>query len=269
MNNVVKLEPFYKEAVWGSESWLVSSHENGRSLIDDKALDFDIPYLVKKIKTHKNLSIQVHPKDLNSKNESWLITDHEKHAGIYLGFKENIKKSDFERAIRAKEDISKLLNFIPVKKGDFFFIPAGTIHAIGEDIELVEIQETSDTTFRVWDWNREGLDGKPRELHIDKALACLNFNAFTPESLNINDLIFTKEEILSFKGIHIELLNLRDKQEITFKLKNKSSLLVLEGEISIANKKIQNQNSYLSISDSSINLRSDSESKVLKIRYSK
>lgn len=267
MNNVVKLEPFYKEAIWGIEHWLISTHENGKSLVDGAELPFDIPYLIKKISTHKDLSVQVHPSDVNSKNESWLITGHEDGAGIYLGFKEGVSKFSFELALKNSEDISSFLNYIPVKKGDFFFIPAGAIHAIGKDIELIEVQECSDTTYRVWDWNRNGLDGKPRELHINEAFSCLDYSFNKPDRINIEDVESRKEEILSFKGITIELLSLAKGESLSFSCDFKTSFILLSGEVALNNQTLGLQNSYLTLSDCDLSLKAHHNSKVLSIRY--
>lgn len=124
----------------------------------------------------KNLSIQVHPKkglfeNLPSKAEAWLILDAEPGAGIYLGLKKGVTKDEFELCMRQGKDLSTLLNFVEVKKGDLFFIAPGTLHAIGAGLLLYEPQESSETTFRAYDW------GRPRPLHIEEALKSTNFNA--------------------------------------------------------------------------------------------
>lgn len=124
----------------------------------------------------KNLSIQVHPKKglfehLPSKAEAWLILDVEPGAGIYLGLKKGVAKQEFELCMRQGKDLSSLLNFVEVKKGDLFFIAPGTLHAIGAGLLLYEPQETSETTFRAYDW------GRPRELHLEEVLKSTNFEA--------------------------------------------------------------------------------------------
>lgn len=124
----------------------------------------------------KNLSVQVHPKkglfeNLPSKAEAWLILDAEPGAGIYLGLKKEVTREKFELFTRQGKDLSSLLNFVEVKKGDLFFIPPGTLHAIGAGLLLYEPQESSETTFRAYDW------GRPRELHIEEVLKSTNFNA--------------------------------------------------------------------------------------------
>jgi mannose-6-phosphate isomerase len=129
----------------------------------------------------KNLSVQIHPdkayceqhpeKNWHSKTEAWVIIDAEEGAGLYLGLKEGITEDKMRKALEAGDDISEHLNFVPVKAGDTFFIPSGTPHAIGAGILLVEPQETSETTFRYYDWGRTDVSGKPRQLHVDDALA--------------------------------------------------------------------------------------------------
>lgn len=124
----------------------------------------------------KNLSIQVHPKkglfdNLPSKAEAWLILDAEPGAGIYLGLKKGVTRQEFELCMRQRKDLSSLLNFVEVKKGDLFFIAPGTLHAIGAGLLLYEPQEASETTFRAYDW------GRPRELHLEEVLKSTNFEA--------------------------------------------------------------------------------------------
>ena len=94
---------------------------------------------------------------------------------LYLGLKKNIKKVDFEAALKKAEDITKYLNFIEVKKGDFYYIPAGLIHTIGKGVKIFEPQQSSNITYRVYDYNRLDLDGIRRELHIEESLKAINF----------------------------------------------------------------------------------------------
>ena len=131
----------------------------------------------------------------------------------------------------------QFLNFIPVKKGDFFYLPAGSVHAIGKDILLCEVQQSSDITYRVWDWNRVGSDGKPRDLHVEKAKAVLNFN----EKFNA-DLISLKarsnlledprmEYLARHEEFSLELFSDYQKSDISLHLKAGSSLIVLSGQV--------------------------------------
>lgn len=187
-----------------AESWELSSHKDGQSKA--KGGDFDtltlseiiekckkenlnllgkscdafddFPVLIKFIDAKNSLSIQVHPDDSYAKTnenggygktEVWYIVDAEDDAKLVYGFNRDITKDEFKNAIN-DGNLSDLLNFVPVKKGDVFFVEAGTVHAIGSGILICEIQQNSNTTYRVFDWNRVGADGKKRELHIEKAL---------------------------------------------------------------------------------------------------
>ena len=148
------------------------------------------------------LSIQVHPDDnyamihehSKGKVESWYILNHEEGAYIYLGLKHRVTRSELEDAIM-NHSLPDILNKIYVNDGDTFFIPSGTLHAIGEGVTLAEIQENSNITYRVYDYGRLGADGKPRELHIAKALdvAKLEPVNYSAPGKNENFLVRCKE----------------------------------------------------------------------------
>ncbi len=138
----------------------------------------DFPILTKFIDAKDNLSIQVHPDNRYAlknegqygKTEMWYVMDAGEGAYLYYGFRQEISREEFER--RIKEDtLLEVLNAVPVQKGDVLFIESGTIHAIGKDILIAEIQQNSNVTYRVYDYGRVGKDGKKRDLHIEKALA--------------------------------------------------------------------------------------------------
>src|SRR3989339_2279390 len=187
-----------KQAIFDSpigESWEISVHPDGPCFLDNVPLNHYIsseclPYLVKFIDTADNLSVQVHPDNeyamMNErsvgKTECWIILDCAPSSGIYLGIKQGVTRKRFENAIMNNEDISQLLNFYETHRGDFFFVPAGTVHAIGKDVLLCEIQQNSGITYRVWDWNRLDDNGRPRDLHINKAMEVIAFD----EELNSN-----------------------------------------------------------------------------------
>jgi len=148
-----------------------------------KQYDGKLPLLVKFIDAQKDLSIQVHPNDeLASKRhnkfgktEMWYIIDAEPGATLYAGFKQEISKEEYERRI-ADGTICDVLARHKVHPGDVFYIPAGRVHAICGGILLAEVQQSSDVTYRIYDYNRPGLDGKPRELHTDLALDAIDFS---------------------------------------------------------------------------------------------
>ena len=144
----------------------------------------NFPILVKFIDAAKDLSIQVHPGDEMAKqlhnsfgkNELWHIIQADPGSILYLGFKQNTGPEEYLQKLKEGK-LEELLNKIEVKAGDTFYIPAGTVHAIGKGILLAEIQQSSDITYRIYDWNRKGLDGKERELHTPLALQAIDFNA--------------------------------------------------------------------------------------------
>lgn len=145
----------------------------------------EFPLLVKYLDCNDKLSVQVHPDDTlaeerhNSygKTEAWYVADCKPGAAIYLGFKDlNITREEYLAAV-AESRLAELLNRIEVKKGDVFYIPAGTVHALGAGIEVVEIQQTSDVTYRIYDWDRVDASGKGRELHTALAVDAIDFEA--------------------------------------------------------------------------------------------
>jgi mannose-6-phosphate isomerase len=154
----------------------LSYHEIHRRLSQSR--DFSVQYLHRQMVT-RNLSVQVHPPadaqglkpGEHSKTEAWAIISAEPGAGIYLGLQDGVTRQQFEDMLRDGKDVTSLLNFVAVKSGDVYFIPSGTMHAIGAGVTLVEPQEASDTTFRVFDFGRRDAEGKPRQLHIDQAMA--------------------------------------------------------------------------------------------------
>lgn len=183
-----------------AESWELSCHEAGqsiivngeaagqtlsdwltgqdRSVLGKNAERFEkFPLLIKLIDAKGDLSVQVHPDNEYAlriegepgKTEMWYIVDCEPGASLLYGFKEQISREEFERRI-ADNTLLDVCNRVPVHKGDVFFIDSGTLHAIGAGILLCEIQQSSNTTYRIYDYGRMGTDGQPRELHVAKAL---------------------------------------------------------------------------------------------------
>lgn len=144
----------------------------------------EFPLLIKYIDAQDKLSVQVHPDDALAakrhnaygKTEMWYVLDCEPGAELLIGLKQGVTK---EKYLKAVEDgtVGDLLNAIPVKPGDAYFIPAGTVHAIGTGMLIAEIQQTSDVTYRVFDWNRTDKEGNPRELHTELAVDAIDFAA--------------------------------------------------------------------------------------------
>lgn len=151
----------------------------GRAILGTKAQRFEyFPLLIKLIDAKENLSLQVHPDNEYAmrvegeygKTEMWYIVDCEAGASLLYGFKRELTAEEFRHRI-ADNTLLDVCNRVPVKKGDVFFIAAGTLHAIGKGILIAEIQQSSNTTYRIYDYGRLGNDGQPRELHLDKAMA--------------------------------------------------------------------------------------------------
>lgn len=178
-----------------AEAWVLSCHPDGPSLLSDGStlqqyIDahpgclgtncerfMRFPILTKLIDAKENLSIQVHPSDTYAqeyehqygKTEMWYVLDAEPGSILYYGFSQEISKEEFVRRIN-DNTITEVLNAVSVEKGDCFFIPSGTIHAICKGILIAEVQQNSNITYRVYDYGRVGADGKQRTLHVDKAL---------------------------------------------------------------------------------------------------
>ena len=177
------------------------------------------PLLIKLIDAKENLSVQVHPSDDYAlkyessfgKSEMWHIISADEGSGLYVGLNKDYSKEDIKKAL---EDgaILNCLNFFKVKPGDTFVIDPGTIHAIGKGVRLIEIQQNSNLTYRLFDYNRKDKNGNPRELHIAKALEVINFKQYkvnkSESSLLADNKYFTVKEA-SFNG-EIELKALFD-----------------------------------------------------------
>ena len=165
--------------------WLMEHH--GRKLLGDaKPANGRFPLLIKILDAEEKLSLQVHPPSHKAaelrgepKTEAWYIAHAAPGAELYVGLKRGVTRARFEQRI-ATGDVEECFHRVPVKAGDTMFLPSGRVHAIGAGLVIFEIQQNSDTTYRVFDWNRVGLDGKPRELHVEQSLASIDFNDFEP-----------------------------------------------------------------------------------------
>jgi mannose-6-phosphate isomerase len=162
---------------------LVKDH--GPSLFGRHDPQARFPLLFKFLDAQRDLSVQVHPNDDQAarldppdlgKTEAWVILDAQPGSKIYCGLKPGVDRSDLADAV-AQGTTESCLHQIHPAVGDCLFIPAGTVHALGAGLLVAEIQQASDTTFRLFDWNRVGDDGKPRPLHIDEALRVIEFDA--------------------------------------------------------------------------------------------
>lgn len=174
------------------------------------------PLLVKLLDAHDKLSLQVHPPakvaaELGGepKTEFWYVAAALPGAKIYVGLRQPTSGAEFKAALRDGK-ISQLVHTIEVKVGDAMFLPAGRFHAVGSGSLLVEIQQNSDTTYRVFDWNRRDETAKPRELHVDQALACIDFNDVEPGLVQPEGELLVRHELFE-----IQKWNLDASREIT------------------------------------------------------
>ncbi|MGN6367107.1 MAG: type I phosphomannose isomerase catalytic subunit [Phycisphaerae bacterium] len=175
------------------------------------------PLLVKFLDAQQDLSVQVHPSrayaaahpDAHLKSEAWYVLHAEPGAKIYKGLKPGVTRQDF-RAALDRGEVDPVLNAIRVRSGDCHYLPSGTVHALGAGILAAEVQTPSDTTFRVFDWNRLGPDGKPRKLHVEEALECIDFAEMPSSPLQDPDLLvscefFTLRRRRAAQGAEVEL----------------------------------------------------------------
>lgn len=245
MSKAYKLKPIIKSYIWGgdyfkpyregefdniSESWELSLRKDNNVLVEgiNKPLNEVLskedlgpacdrfpyfPLLIKLIDAKDNLSIQVHPSDEyalvkeNSfgKSEMWHIIDADKDAGLYVGLNKDYSKDEIKKKLN-DSSILDCLNFYKVKPGDTFLINPGTIHAIGKGVRLIEIQQNSDLTYRLYDYLRKDKNGNYRELHIDKALEVIDFHKYEKKSVSSDVLADNKYFKVVRKEIKGELL---------------------------------------------------------------
>jgi mannose-6-phosphate isomerase len=191
------LTPHLAPRVWGGdrlgkgigEAWDLSVHPNGPSVVrngrlagtsladavraDESAFGGPIGLLAKRLDCRETLSVQVHPKGADAKTEAWVPLAIGKGAGVYHGFRRAATREEVRRSA-LDGTLDALLRFVPVPEGRAIFVPSGTVHAIGAGLFLFELQQSSDTTYRLYDW------GRPRELHVEEALACADLDARDP-----------------------------------------------------------------------------------------
>ncbi|HVO38520.1 MAG TPA: type I phosphomannose isomerase catalytic subunit [Spirochaetia bacterium] len=207
---VFKTEPVFQPRPWGSETWSVSAHPNGVCRVSGGPLEGTLldelvrkagpdlvgahvhekyggmfPLLVKLIEVNSIASVQVHPNDEQArrleaypwgKTEAWYIIDRSPTARFFIGFTPGTDPAKL-RAALASGTAASLLASPEVMPGDCLLVPPGTVHAVGDGVFLLEIQQSSDITYRVYDWDRRDKNGKPRELHVDKAVEVIDFSA--------------------------------------------------------------------------------------------
>ena len=245
-----------------AESWELSCHKDGASVVadgDDKGLTLEqyiekhgkavlgtdceafesFPILIKLIDAKDNLSVQVHPDNEYAqrvegeygKTEMWYVVDCDEGAELLYGFKKEISKEEFAQRI-ADNTLLEVTQNVPVHKGDVFFIEAGTLHAIGKGILIAEIQQNSNTTYRIYDYGRVGKDGKPRELHVEKAKDVTKLAPAKqyPETPIEQKDGFTQKLMASCEYFTTYVLDIDSSAELDADDKSFNSVLILEGE---------------------------------------
>lgn len=250
-----------------AESWELACHPDGCSTVAEGPLagstlaelgelDRDgfwgracpggeFPILVKLIDAGRDLSIQIHPSDENAlpgeqgKAEMWYIVDCEPQSFLYFGFKKAINREEFLK--RAKDGtICQVLNKVPVARGDVFYILPGTVHAIGAGIVIAEIQQNSNTTFRIYDYGRKDLNGNPRPLRLDRAAEVASYEPIIPEECRANSAVnfpgFTMTEMFSCRYFRAYRVDVRERIELRCDGRSFQHLLCVEGcgEISVS-----------------------------------
>lgn len=249
-----------------AESWELADHDDDVSIVRDgplagttlRELVFhrraelfgpnctqarQFPLLVKFLDAHENLSVQVHPDDAlgkelvgdNGKTEAWVVLAADPGSSIYSGLKPGVTREMFEQGIKTG-DVERFLHRIEPKPGDCIMVHAGTVHAIGAGVLLAEIQQMSDATFRVFDWNRVDATGRPRELHIEQAMRCIDFDRgpvdpVVPRPLVMEDGV-VREPLTSCEYFELERWTLEAPTEIGGRDRF-TILMVLHGEIRV------------------------------------
>lgn len=227
-----------KTLVWGTEDWTVSGVPNSESEVENgtwarynitevisrrpeeilgkqvaRKYNNQLPLLTKIIDAHKDLSIQVHPNDEMAKrehnklgkSEMWYILDAKPGSYLYAGFKQQITPEEYKERV-ANGTICEVLAKHEVHKGDVFYLPAGRVHAICGGIKLAEVQQSSDVTYRIFDYNRPGLDGKPRELHTELASQAIDYKVYPEYRTEHTEDIGTANEILNTPYFSIKVI---------------------------------------------------------------
>jgi mannose-6-phosphate isomerase len=211
--------------IW-AESWEIVDHREGESVVADgpfsgwtlrqliESFPMELmgkdtpnerfPLLLKYLDCQRVLSVQVHPDDAygaqmpqpdRGKTEAWFVIDAEPNAKLYAGLKPGVDRTALERAI-ASGSTEDCLHVLYPRAGDCVFIPAGTVHALGEGLLVAEIQQASDCTFRLFDWNRVDKDGKPRQLHVEQALEVIDFERGPVDFVKQSDVCSESPELL-------------------------------------------------------------------------
>ena len=232
------LEAKPHSALWGSESWEISAHPSDPSRVNLNAIFPNFPLLFKVIDAKTRLSVQVHPNEEtckvtggDPKTEMWCALSD---GPIYAGLVPGTTAADVEAAVKSGR-FEELLVRHEAKFGDVFFVPGGLVHAIGDRVKLYEVQQSSNTTFRLYDWGRVGADGQPRELHIEKGLKAIDYSLPLPVPCKSLDTPFFKFSQMPVRGA--EILSTRADEFL--------ALYTAKGEIDLDGKRVVESTSVL------------------------
>jgi len=209
--------------------------QDRQSIFGNVAEAARFPLLIKFLDAHERLSLQVHPPEKvasilggEPKTEFWYVAAADSDAELFLGFREPITRDQFEKALH-EGTAADYVYKVRVNTGDSAFLPAGRLHAVGAGNLLIEIQQNSDTTYRVFDWNRVDDKGKPRQLHIEQALQCIDFDDAQPRLLEAEG-----ELLLRHKVFEVQKWNLDSPREVT-PLGQFAVVCCLTGQLACAN----------------------------------
>ncbi len=304
---MIKVNSVFSEKIWGGsrlrdfgfnipsdktgEAWIISAYDGNSSVLDNgiELREFysnnrelfnnyptdEFPLLVKLLDANDDLSIQVHPNDENAKRlenypfgktECWYILDAKDNTKIQIGINASTKEEAQE--LINNSDWDKLLSKQDIKRGDLFDIKAGTVHAILKDTVVYELQQSSDITYRIYDFDRKDDEGNPRELHIDKSLEVIDYNSnpncVVPETISKDDILERQSMIVN--NIYtLEKWIISGTKNLSLNKDDKHFLLltVIEGDVIINGKKLNQYESGIITSDELEEINIDGNAEIL------
>ncbi len=222
--------------------WLMENHATEILGGVKSAIGNRFPLLCKILDAREKLSLQVHPPASKAaelkgepKTEMWFIADAAPGAELFVGLKRGVTRAKFEKKVETGE-VAECFHRVPVRAGDAMFLPSGRIHAIGAGLVIFEIQQNSDTTYRVFDWNRVGLDGNPRELHVAQSLASIDFNDFEPALVQgklTGDTLIQRRSLVDDPLFKVETWRLNPGAHDWLKPKKLQIVAATRGEVEI------------------------------------
>lgn len=261
-----QFKPIVKETIWGREYWMISGVKDHETTViggpsDKLALSQlvaqqqealmgkknyerygnEFPLLIKMIDARKDLSIQVHPNDElaqksgypRGKTEMWYLMESDTNAHLRAGLKQQITPLQYKEMV-AQDTITNALAEYPVKEGDCFFLPAGRIHSIGAGCRLAEIQQTSDVTYRIYDFKRKDAEGHERQLHTEQAAECIDYQVQPDYQTHYHHQINERTELINCPYFCTSVYELNGTKVIDYKqLDSFVILMVTAGELTI------------------------------------